>query len=111
MSNGGFVAIIAAAHAKAIQRVVDAFRLAGATAADRARSLTDLSLAEDAAVAELRKAGVIKPGAARDSWYLDEAAYIVRRDAGPKKAVIVVLVLISLLLLVAIVMVILTKPR
>jgi hypothetical protein len=96
MAGGAVVAAAAAAHAKRIQNVVDAFRLADATSPDRARALAELSLAPDAGLAELTKAAVLLPGRRAGTWYLSEAAYIARREArdraATRSAVIVALI-------------------
>ncbi len=81
---GAMVAIIAAAQAQRAQEVTDAFRVAGATAPERARSLAALGLRHEAAVDELARAGVLVAGPARDSWWLDEAAVVARRRATGK---------------------------
>ena len=86
MAGGAVVAAAAAAHAKRIQNVVDAFRLAEATSPDRARALTELSIAPDAALAELTQAAVLLPGRRAGTWYLSEAAYIARREARDRAA-------------------------
>jgi hypothetical protein len=85
MSGGGaLVAILVAAHAQRVQAVTDAFRLAGATAPERARSLAALGVTHTAEAAELANAGVLVRGPGRDSWYLSEAAVVARRKAGPR---------------------------
>lgn len=81
MTGGAFVAIAAAAHAKRVQDVVDAFRLADATAPARARSLADLAVVRDGVVDELSRANVLVPGAQAGTWYLSETAVVARRDA------------------------------
>ena len=85
MAGGGaLVAIMAAAHAQRVQAVTDAFRLAGATAPERARTLAALGIAQSSEVAELARVGVLVPGPGRDSWYLSEAAVVARRRAGTR---------------------------
>ena len=86
MAGGAVVAAAAAAHAKRIQNVVDAFRLADATAPERARSLADVSVVPDAALEELTRAAVLLPGKRAGTWYLSEAAYIARREARDRAA-------------------------
>jgi hypothetical protein len=98
MAGGGaLVAIMAAAHAQRVQAVMDAFRLAGATAPERARSLAALGLTHTAEAAELANAGVLVRGPGRDSWYLSEAAVVARRKAGRHSHRTALLVLILLL--------------
>lgn len=95
MSGGGaVVAIAAAAHARRIREVTDAFRLAGATAPERARPLDALGVTQASAVDELARAGVLVPGPGPDTWYLSEAAVIARRDRRVPRRVLVVLVLL-----------------
>jgi hypothetical protein len=53
MAGGAVVAAAAAAHAKRIQNVVDAFRLAEATSPDRSRALTEVIVAVVGALAAL----------------------------------------------------------
>ena len=101
MAGGGaLVAIMAAAHAQRVQAVTDAFRLAGATAPERARTLAALGVAPGAEVAELTRVGVLVPGPGRDSWYLSEAAVVARRRAAGTRLGSRTLVLIILLLVV-----------
>jgi hypothetical protein len=95
MNHGAMIAIhAAAAAAKARSDVLDAFRLHGATAPDRARPLHDLGLAlDDRALREFFASGVLRGVDARgravmagemsgagDRFYLDEAAFIAQRD-------------------------------
>lgn len=86
------IAAAAAARQRRIQHVYDAFRVAGATAAERACSLEALGLAEGGDVHELERAGVLRRARGGDAWYLDEAAYIVRRDTRGSRSVRLVLV-------------------
>ena len=80
MSGGAVVAAAAAARRRRMQRVLDAFRIADATAPERARSLESLGLSEAREVAELIESGIVARGG-RDLWYLNEGAYIAHRDA------------------------------
>ena len=97
MAGGGaVVAIAAAAHARRVQEVTDAFRLAGATAPERAQSLAALGLTHAAAVDELARAGVLVAGPGRETWYLSEAAVVARRDAPVPRRMLVVLVIVLL---------------
>ena len=99
MAGGGaLVAIMAAAHAQRLQAVTDAFRLAGATAPERARTLAALGIAQSSEVAELARVGVLVPGPGRDSWYLSEAAVVARRAAGARtgpRALVLILLLLA----------------
>ena len=102
MSGGGaLVAIMAAAHAQRVQAVTDAFRLAGATAPERARSLQALGVVHAAEAAELANAGVLVRGSGRDTWYLSEAAIVARRDAGARMSARALVLVVLLLAVVA----------
>jgi hypothetical protein len=74
-------ALAAQQHALQVQEVTDAFRLAGATAPERARTLAELRVAHAATAESLVKAGLLRPGAAAGAWYLDEAAVVAHRGA------------------------------
>lgn len=95
MNHGAMIAIrAAAAAAKARTEVLDTFRLKDATAPDRARALHDLGLPLDSrALRELFESGVLRGvdsrgrplieggmAGAGDRFYLDEAAFVARRD-------------------------------
>ncbi|GLC24673.1 hypothetical protein [Roseisolibacter agri] len=102
MAGGGaVVAIIAAAHAQRVQAVTDAFRLAGATAPERARPLAALGVGHESVVDELARAGVLLRGPGGDTWYLSEAAVVARRDAR-RNVPRVVLAIIAILVGVAV---------
>jgi hypothetical protein len=79
-------ALAAQQHALQVQEVTDAFRLAGATAPERARTLAELRIAHAHAAESLATAGLLRPGAAPDSWYLDEAAVVAQRQARARRA-------------------------
>jgi hypothetical protein len=79
------VVAMAAAQAQAAERrLIDAFRVAGATAPDRARAPEELRVVPDAAFGHLVEAGLLRERA-RGAFYLDEAAVIARRDHRPKR--------------------------
>lgn len=80
MGGGAVIAAVVAARKREMDKVLDGYRVAGATRYDLARSLYDLGLAPNTIVDELRVAGVLKPGQIPDSWYLDERAYVEMRD-------------------------------
>jgi hypothetical protein len=105
MAGGGAaVAVIAAAHAQRIQAVTDAFRVAGATAPERARPLAALGITHESAVAELARAGVLLRGPGHDTWYLSEAAVVARRNARrnvPRAVLVVLIVLLAVLAIAA----------
>lgn len=101
MSGGGaFVAIMAAAAALARQRVLDALRTSGATTPERARTLESLGLTRDGAIDHLEQEEIVRRGAGADTFYLDEIAYVARRDAKPSRATIIILVTLAVLALV-----------
>jgi hypothetical protein len=100
MNPGVMVAIHAAAAAqKAKTDALDAFRVHGATAAERARPLRDLGLTlETDAVAKLIESGVVRGVDSRgrltvlgdsidrvEGYYLDEVAFIANRDGTDRR--------------------------
>ena len=100
MTVGANVAIMAAASsARARQRVLDAFRIAGATAPERARPLDALGLKLDATLEACIRADVVRRGKRDGELWLDEAAYVARRDGNERKAVKLVIILMLALLL------------
>lgn len=110
MSGGAVIAAMAAARAQRVREVLDAFRLADATAPDRARSLDEIGIAAPAEVAMLSEAGIVLQDPRTGGWWLSERAYVAHRDREPKKAVRVLLVLVAItLLIVAIGMLVLLK--
>jgi hypothetical protein len=101
MNHGAMIAIhAAAAAAKARTEVLDAFRVNGATAPERARGLHELALADDnSALRAFFESGVLRavdsrgralvPGGragAGDRYYLDEQALIADRDGNSGSA-------------------------
>lgn len=83
MTNPALLAAAVAANAAQAARLqhLDAFRLADATAPQRARPLGEVGVTADAALAHLRATGVVREGAP-GTFYLDEAALIAQRPAG-----------------------------
>ena len=79
-------ALAAQEHERRVQEVTDAFRLAGATAPARARSLAELRVDHADAAESLVAARLLQPGSAPDTWYLDEAAVIAQREARARRA-------------------------
>ena len=94
MGAGAVVAAAAAAKKKRREHILDVFRVAGATAPERARSLAEIGLAESFELDELMRAGVICSGQQRSTWYLDEASFIALRDTRQGQAVRIVLVVV-----------------
>ena len=82
MAGGAVVAAAAAAHARRLQNILDSFRLAGATAPERARTLDQLGVGRDRELEELIDANVIVAAPSGAGWYLSESAYVARRDSG-----------------------------
>lgn len=98
MGGGAVIAAAAAARAKRLQRILDAFRLAGATAPDRAHSMDALSVERDSHVEELVRYGVLVAGPRSDTWYLDEAGYIAHRSARQRTSRMAVLTAVAALI-------------
>lgn len=114
--NAGLIAAQAsAAAAKARQNVLDSFRLRGATAPERARTLRELGLDRDmSALDALLKQGVVRGIDNRgrpaehsesrgryDGYFLDESAFVAHRDSShtsSQKQAVVVLAIITALL-------------
>ena len=94
------IAAQAAQQRKEERTLLDVFRLAGATAPERAQSLDRLGLTWSDALGRLEEAGVVR-AAGRGRYYLDEAAVVARREARstPKAAPMLLLVLAVLLAL------------
>ena len=113
MAGGAVVAAMAAARAQRVRDVLDAFRLAGATAPDRALSLDEIGIAAPSEVAMLSEAGIVVQDPRTGGWWLSEQAYIAHRDQQPKKAIRVLVILIAItMVIVTIGMVVLLKqPR
>jgi hypothetical protein len=83
------------------RRVVEAFRAAGATNAERARTLEALSLHDGLAVARLRDRAVIRD-AGQGRFYVDLAAWhAVRRTRRRLLIVTSILILLALALYIA----------
>lgn len=93
---GAAAAAVIAARQRRIQEIVDAFRIADATAADRARTLDTIGLAHTGELQELIVEGVLMPGAREGTYYLSEVGYIYRRDdrRGIKAVAIVMVVIL-----------------
>lgn len=93
--GGAVVAIAAAARARRIQEIVDAFRLAGANTPERATTCEAVGV--DTSQPELRELirdGVLNQVAGTGRMYLDESAYIVRRDWRRDRAKLLLLTLV-----------------
>ena len=99
MGGGAVVAAIAAARKHGIERVLDSCRMGQATTADRAQPLQLLGIEPNNWVDELRKDGILKSGSEPDTWYLDEIAYVSRRDGRSMRAKRIVWTLMGIMLL------------
>ena len=102
MGEDAIVAAAAAAHRKRLETVLDSYRLAGATSLDRAQSLSAMGLEPSEWVVELRESGVLKRGPKPESWFLDELASVVRRDATSDRGRFILRVVVGVLVIVAI---------
>jgi hypothetical protein len=81
--------MVAAAAAREKADVLQRFRLADATASDRAQSLDSLGLQPNALVGRLMAAGVILPGSRANRVYLSEAALAAyERTTGNRQRVV-----------------------
>jgi hypothetical protein len=113
--NGALIAAHAAnaAAAKSREKVLDAFRMQGATAPERARPLAELGLPNDEkAFGTFVAAGVIRGVDSRGrptvigdavnrtvAYYLDEPAFVAQRDqktGGRQRRVILIVLLVFL---------------
>ena len=80
MGGGAVVAAAAAAHRRRLNHVLDTFRIAGATAPERARTLDDLQLQTNRELEELVSEGVLVQRGRSSDWWLDEMVYARWRD-------------------------------
>jgi hypothetical protein len=85
-------AAAAAVGARELERTLDAFRLADATAPDRARSPDQLGLTASRSLTRLIEAGVIQAVPGKNAVYLSEAALVAYRRTGAKRAALAALV-------------------
>ncbi len=100
MGTGAMIAAAAAAKRRRTNAIVDAFRLADATAPTRAASTEGLGLGGSRELDDLVTSGVIVAGSRAGTWYLSEAAYVQRRDARPARALrVLALVVLALTIL------------
>lgn len=100
MGTGAVIAVAAAAKRRRMNAILDAFRLAGATAPERAISTADLGLSGSSELDDLMTRGVIVAGSRGGSWYLSEADFAEYRDERPARAMRVLsLVLLALTIL------------
>jgi hypothetical protein len=99
---GGAVVAAAAARRRRRRHIIDTFRLADATAPNRARSLAELGLHDGRDLGSFVRDGVLLPGAQPGELYLSESAYLAYRDRNsPRARRVMLLVLIALAVLLA----------
>jgi hypothetical protein len=98
MAPGSIIPIIVAAHAAKVRRLLEAFRVAGATAPERARTLDALGVVPDGTLADFKEAGIIRPGPGAGTWYLDEGAHAARTASHTRGTKVVLLVLLAILI-------------
>jgi hypothetical protein len=95
---GAAVAVIAAAKQRRIQEIIDAFRLADATAADRGKTLETLGLTHNGELQDLIVEGVLMPGTRDGTYYLSEIGYIYKReDRRELKIVAIILIAMAII--------------
>lgn len=92
--GGAVVAIIAAARAKRMEDILDAYRVAAATSADRAVEPAALGLLEhESEIGDFLNGGVLV-AVRGGTMYLDEAGYIAYRKRSSSKGAKVVFVVL-----------------
>lgn len=99
-TNSAVIAM-AAIHARRLEEVADAFRVAGATAADRARDPAELGLTEhERQIEEYRESNILRAGTHAGTLYFDEQGYIDHRERGKKKAGVSALISLAIILVI-----------
>ena len=83
--GGATVAAIAAVRKRRRREILDAFRLADATAPERARTIESLGLAGNRELDHFIEERLIVPGSRAGSMYLDESAWVAHRDASSSR--------------------------
>lgn len=84
---------------QAERALLDAFRLADATAPDRAQSRTRLGIDRTPTFTRLEGAGVVQSDG-RDRYYLNEAAVVAQRSSARRRPSLPVFLVIAVLVLV-----------
>ena len=110
-STTSIIAVVAAAHARRLRETMDAFRLADATAPERAKPLEEIGARHQHEIDTLARDGILVQEPGGGGWWLSERAYITRRDRQPKRAVKAVLAVVIVLLLVIMVTLFATARR
>lgn len=96
-TNGAIVAILAA-QAQAERRAFEAFRVAGATAPERAQTLQAMDVTESMALRALTNRGIVcetEPG----HFWLDERKLAARSRAGKPALLVLAFVLLAIMLI------------
>ena len=110
--GGATVAIVVAARARRVRDVLDAFRLADATAPSRAVPLEKLALGgrHQPEIDTLARDGILVQDARGGGWWLDERAFVARRDRPTSRTVRVVLIVGALFLAILAIMMLTLVP-
>jgi hypothetical protein len=99
MNGGAYVAIAASVRARLTQKVIDAFRLADATAPDRARSFEELGVdPRQSIVDDLVRRSVLAHGRRQGTFYVDERGYIAHRDEHRRRSRLAILLVLAIAL-------------
>lgn len=96
-TNGAIVAILAA-QAQAERRALEAFRVAGATAPERAQTLQAMGITESMALRALTNRTVVSETEPGHFW-LDERKLAARSRAGKPAMLVMALVVLALALI------------
>lgn len=94
MSVNSTLVVLLAAQAQAERRVLEAFRVEGATAPERARTLAELDVPDSTAVRTFVKRGLLREEAGGRLW-LDERA-VAERSRPNKQALGVLMMVLAL---------------
>ncbi len=100
MATNGAIAAILAVQAAAERRALEAFRVAGATAPERANTLRALDVEESMALRALTNRGVVRETEPGHFW-LDERK-LAERSRASRPALLVLAVILLAVMLVAI---------
>ena len=103
MGGGAVVAVMAAARQKRILAIVDAFRAAGATEADRATTFDALEIDPDwRETRELVDDTVLLRGGAPNRWYLSEINYVDYSETRERRTQMALMIVMLLALAAAV---------
>ena len=98
MATNGAIAAILAAQAQAERRAFEAFRVAGATAPERAQTLQAMDITESMALRALTNRGIVcetEPG----HFWLDERKLAARSRPAKPALLVMALVLLAIALI------------